>query len=113
MTPLKIYLNKTVSSNTKLVTESIANDLRLHSLNTFLDALNEGLADSDSACPESTANFESMVNSMFAAIARKLNETDSKGKLFTIAISSTTDPASNKLTWTFDFHADLRRISNP
>lgn len=113
MSAIKLYLNKTAVASSKYTAVDLSNDPRLHSLNTFLDALNEGLENSDSACPESTVNFESMVNSMFAAISRKLKESDASGKLFSIDISSTTTPASNKLTWTFDFHADLRRVANP
>jgi len=113
MSSIKLYLDKTAAVSARSKVENVADDLKLHSLNTFLDALKEGLDDSESACPAATAQFDSMINSMLSAIARKIRESDSSGRLFSIDISSTTDPSSNKLTWTFDFHADLRKVPNP
>lgn len=93
---ITIYLNKRIHGRTR--DESIANDPRLHSLNMFLDALNEALPGMNG---DTKHQCENMMNRVMGAVSNKVRESDT-GQVFVLGISSTSDPGSHKLTWTFD-----------
>lgn len=81
-------------------------DTRLHALNTFLDALDEGMS---SPPGQDKLRFDSASATMFSTITRRMGEQRSSGELFSLDISSVVDPASSKVTWTFDFRSDLQK----
>ena len=99
---LTIHLDKRVAASSNL--ESIADDPRLHSLNTFLDALDSGLKDTDS--PDARARLDYMMNLMFAAVTQRLREHKTPGYLFSIDVTSKLEPTSSKMTWSFDFRSE-------
>ncbi len=81
----------------------IAEDPRLHALNAFIDALNEGMREGG---PDVQVSADNLLSSMVSAFLRKASDNNPHGHLFSLNVSSHSKPGSNVITWSFDFSTE-------